>query len=296
MNYRHAFHAGNFADVFKHAILARILVYLMRKDTPLRYIDTHSGIGLYDLSSGEAERTGEWRDGIGRLPGADGDMPEAVAALLAPYLDALGPRGEDGRPENYPGSPAIAAHLLRPQDRMTLCELHAADATTLRRNMARAHPRDRRSKIVPIDGYTGLNACVPPPERRGLVLIDPPFEDRGEFARLGKALVRAVNKWPTGVYCVWYPLKIADAADGLFSVLDGTAAAADAGNCLRIELQTARMEPDAPLSACGLAIVNPPWTLQQEAEVLLPWLCELLQRGPGHAWRVEQPFAKRKRA
>lgn len=292
MNYRHAFHAGNFADVFKHAILARILVYLMRKDAPLRYIDTHSGTGLYDLAGEEAGRTGEWRDGIGSIGTPAGEtMPDDVAALLEPYLDAVGARGEDGRPDAYPGSPAIAARLLRPQDRMSLCELHPADAGALRRNMGRVHPRDRRTAIVAIDGYTGLNAYVPPPERRGLVLIDPPFEDRNEFGRLAKALVRALNKWPTGVYCAWYPLKSAGAADPLYAALAGTSASAEAGNCLRIELQTARIDPDGPLTACGLAIVNPPWSLQQEAEALMPYLCASLQHGPGHAWRIDQPFA-----
>src|SRR5947209_5416457 len=125
MNYRHAFHAGNFADVFKHVLLTRILVYLSRKEAPLRFLDTHAGLGRYDLNSPEAQRSGEWRDGVARLKGAA--PPPAIAALLAPYLEALGPLDAQGRPQSYPGSPAIAQSLLRPQDRIALCELHPDD-------------------------------------------------------------------------------------------------------------------------------------------------------------------------
>ena len=202
MNYRHAFHAGNFADVFKHAILTRILVYLTRKDTPLRYLDTHAGVGRYDLRALKAEKTGEWRDGIGRLNGAT--FAPDVAALLEPWLKVVGPQDADGHPvQSYPGSPALAQALLRPQDRMTLCELHPEDMRSLVRRMG----RDGRLRIVEIDGYLALNAYVPPPERRGLVLVDPPFESPDEFAHMVRVFADAYSKWPTGTYAFWYPLK-----------------------------------------------------------------------------------------
>ena len=157
MNYRHAFHAGNFADVFKHAMLARVLSYLTRKPAPLRFIDTHAGIGIYDLAGQEASRTGEWR--IDRAT-----VPADIAALLAPYLDAVGPRGADGGWRTYPGSPGLAQWLLRPDDRLSLCELHPVDAKTLTSHLG----RDKRIHVLPIDGYAGLKALLPPRERRGL--------------------------------------------------------------------------------------------------------------------------------
>ena len=200
MNYRHAFHAGNFADVVKHALLTRVLVYLVQKPAPVRYIDTHAGVGRYDLAGDAAARSGEWRDGIGSLTPAS--APPDVARLLAPYLDAVGPRATDGRPLTYPGSPAIAQHVLRGQDRLLLCELHAQDVLALRSTMA----RDKRVKVLPTDGYQGLKASVPPPERRGLVLIDPPFEERTESERLTIALADAFRSGNLGAMD-YYKLK-----------------------------------------------------------------------------------------
>ncbi len=176
MNYRHGFHAGNFADVFKHALLARLLVYLLRKDAPFRVIDTHAGEGAYDLASDEAGRTLEWEGGIGRLADLSGADDE-TRALLAPYLDCVGALGDDGRPPLYPGSPMIAARLMREQDRAIFCELRPDAFDALRYRFG----ADMRVKTIHIDGYTGLGAYVPPKERRGLVLIDPPFELYGRI-------------------------------------------------------------------------------------------------------------------
>jgi 23S rRNA (adenine2030-N6)-methyltransferase len=278
MNYRHAFHAGNFADVFKHAILARILHYLMRKDAPLRYLDTHAGVGRYDLASDEAMRTGEWRDGIARVMKAE-RSPE-IAALLAPWLKTLGPGDEEGRPESYTGSPALAQAMLRKQDRLTLCELHSVDIEKLRAAMG----RDQRMKILALDGYMALNAFVPPPERRGLVFVDPPFEATDEFDRLGKAFASAYAKWPTGVYALWHPVKDGKIVNDFYRDL---AEACD-GRLLRLELAVAAPEPEGRLVANGLAIINPPFVLAQEARVLLPWLSKVLAHGPGAGVRIEQ--------
>lgn len=271
MNYRHAFHAGNFADVFKHAILARVLAYMIGKPAPLRFVDTHAGLGVYDLAGAEATRTGEWRDGIGRIDPAS--VPSGLGEVLAPYLAAVGPRGPDGAWRHYPGSPAVAQWVLRPEDRLTLCELHPDDAGALRRAMG----RDPRVRVLASDGYAALNAVLPPPERRGLVLVDPPFEKVGEFDTLLSAVLRAHRKWPTGSYMLWYPLKDRTAV-GRFA---GGLAASGMKRVLQLHLLVG--DPDAgPLAGSGLVLVNPPYTLKAEAETLLPWLAATLAR-PGQA-------------
>ena len=276
MNYRHAFHAGNFADVFKHAILARILAYLTLKPAPLRFVDTHAGLGLYDLSGDEATRTGEWRHGIGRIAAAV--PPPELVEILAPYLGAVGPAGPGGTWLSYPGSPALAQWVLRPEDRLTLCELHPEDGEALRRNMG----RDRRVRVVTGDGYASLKALLPPPERRGLVLVDPPFEKPGEFDTLLAALGAAYARWPTGSYMVWYPLKDR-AAVGRFA--NGLAAS---GMKRVLQMHMLVGDPDAgPLAGSGLAVVNPPYTLKAEAEALLPWMTAVLARpGEPTEWTV----------
>ncbi|WP_237480402.1 23S rRNA (adenine(2030)-N(6))-methyltransferase RlmJ [Lichenibacterium dinghuense] len=276
MNYRHAFHAGNFADVLKHALLARVLTYMIAKPAPLRFVDTHAGLGVYDLASDEATRTGEWRDGIARVAAAP--RPPELAEVLAPYLAAVGPAGADGLWRCYPGSPAVAQWVLRPEDRLTLCELHPDDAAALKREIG----GDKRVRVMASDGYAALNAVLPPPERRGLVLIDPPFEKTDEFDRLLAALLRAHAKWPTGSYMVWYPLKNR-AAVGRF-------AAGLAGSGMKRVLQVHLLvgDPDAgPLAGSGLAFVNPPYTLKAEAEALLPWLAAVMGRpGQPTEWTV----------
>ena len=209
MNYRHAFHAGNFADVMKHAVLVRILVHLRGKPAPFRVIDTHAGAGRYDLAGEEAQRSGEWRDGIDRLVRAP--IAARARALIAPYLDAVAACNGAGGLTAYPGSPALARAFLRPQDRLVACELEPNAAAALARHLA----GDRRSKAVAIDGWTALNAYVPPKERRGLVLVDPAFEDAGDFARLAPALAAAHRKWASGTYLAWYPIKERAGPDAL---------------------------------------------------------------------------------
>ena len=176
MNYRHAFHAGSFADVVKHAVLVRILTHLRAKPAAFRVLDTHAGAGLNDLAGPEASRSPEWREGIARLLAAP--VAEPARALIAPYLDAVAGLNPAGRLVTYPGSPALVLALLRPQDRLIACELEPNAAAALARHLG----RDRRSKAIALDGWTALNAYVPPKERRGLVLIDPPFEDEGRFS------------------------------------------------------------------------------------------------------------------
>ena len=237
MNYRHAFHAGNFADVVKHAILALCLDHLGSKDKPYRVIDTHAGIGAYDLTSDEAARSPEWVDGIGRIIGAD--MPDDVAAALKPYLD---------------------------------------------------YARDGRVKVEHRDGYKALTGLVPPKEKRGLVLIDPPFEDRDELAHLAEAVMPALKKWPIGTYVFWRSLKNLWAADRFDNGLTEwliTEQGFEPEKILRADLWIRDLASDGKLSGAGVIIINPPWQLEEKLLALLPWLAETLAQGDGYGWRLD---------
>jgi 23S rRNA (adenine2030-N6)-methyltransferase len=280
VNYRHAFHAGSFADLFKHAVLCRILHYLREKPAAFRVIDTHAGAGIYDLTGPQAKRGGEWRDGIERLLAAQ--LPAKAAALLAPYLEVIGALNEPGRLKLYPGSPAIARAWLRPQDRLIACELEPAAATELSGHMR----GDARIKTLEIDGWTALSAYVPPPERRGLVLVDPPFEEDGDFHRLSHAFAGAHRKWATGIYALWYPIKGRGEADDLAKRLRRLGIP----KILRAELTVQAVSDPTRLNGCGLILANPPWTLEAELKTLLPVLAGLLGRegkgGFGLDWLV----------
>jgi 23S rRNA (adenine2030-N6)-methyltransferase len=274
MNYRHAFHAGNFADVMKHVMLVRVLCHLRRKDKPFRVIDTHAGIGFYDLAGEEAERTLEWQGGVARLQTPFG--PE-IEALLAPYREVLdGARQRHGA-QTYPGSPLVIRELLRKQDRAVLAELHPADSALLTERFNAV----ANMKVLRLDGWTALHGLIPPKERRGLVLIDPPYEEKGEFDRLVKELVRAVGKWPTGVYMAWYPVKDPAESERVVAALAG----AVTRPALRLELMIERLDDVSRLNGCGLFIVNPPWMLDAEANLILPALTERLAMGDYGAWR-----------
>jgi 23S rRNA (adenine2030-N6)-methyltransferase len=277
MNYRHAFHAGNFADVVKHAVLTRLLVHLCSKPAAYRAIDTHAGAGLYDLAGPEAVRGGEWHNGIERLLGAHVDG--ALRALLAPYLDAIAACNPPGRLTAYPGSPALVRAFLRAQDRLVACELEPNAAASLERNFG----KDRRIKVIAIDGWTALNAYVPPKERRGLALIDPPFEDSGDFPRLAQGLEIAHRKWATGTYLLWYPIKARDQPDALARRLRRSGI----GKILRAELSIAPLGDPPHLSGCGLIVVNPPWTLEPELQVMLPGLALVLSGADRGGSRID---------
>ncbi len=268
MNYRHAFHAGSFADVFKHAVLCRLLAYLRQKPAAFRVIDTHAGAGLYDLTSDEATRGGEWHDGIERLMAAQFAKP--VADLLAPYLEVIGALNVVGRLTLYPGSPAVARAWLRPQDKLIACELEPKAARALA-----AHMRgDARIKTLAVDGWTALSAYVPPPERRGLVLVDPPFEQDSDFVALARGLEVAHRKWASGLYALWYPIKGRPEPDALAKRLRRLAIP----KMLRAELTVQPLSDPARLNGCGLILVNPPWTLEKELSTLLPALAAVLGR------------------
>ncbi|CAN7555411.1 23S rRNA (adenine(2030)-N(6))-methyltransferase RlmJ [Pararhizobium sp. LjRoot238] len=272
MNYRHIYHAGNFADVLKHAVLARLIVYMAQKDKAFRVLDTHAGIGLYDLSSEEAQKTGEWQDGIGRI--LDADIPAKAKALLEPYLTAvrdLNPnRGPDGRLTLYPGSPKLTRMLMRPQDRLSAMELHPDDYETLHR----LFDGDFQSRITQLDGWLALGAHLPPKEKRGIVLVDPPFELAGEFERLADGLAKAWRRFSGGTFCLWYPLKQGAPIAAFHEALK----ALEIPKMLCAELSVRSDRDTTGLSGSGLIIVNPPYTLKDELDALLPFLKDRLKQ------------------
>jgi 23S rRNA (adenine2030-N6)-methyltransferase len=277
VNYRHAFHAGSFADVFKHAVFCRILLYLRSKQAPFRVIDTHAGAGVYDLMSSEASRGGEWHGGIEKLLATP--LAEPAAALLKPYLEMIDAFNDGGALKVYPGSPAIARAWLRPQDRLIACELEPQAAATL----ANYLQRDRRIKTLEIDGWTALGATVPPKERRGLVLVDPPFEQDSDFRRLAEALAIAHRKWATGMYALWYPIKGRSEPDALAKRLRRLAI----DKILRAELIVSPLSDPTKLNGSGLILVNPPWTLAGELATLLPVLAERLGRDGKGSFKLD---------
>lgn len=273
MNYQHDFHAGNFADVFKHIVVTCILSRLCAKPAAFRYIDTHAGSGIYDLSSPEAGKTAEWQGGIGRILAAKPDA--AVQAVAAPYLRVAAPLACSRQPR-YAGSAALAQSLLRRQDRLMLCETQPRAFSRLKANLG----ADPRAKLFAMNGYMALRAFVPPPERRGLVLIDPPYEETGELERAAEALAQGWRKWATGIYALWYPVKEKAPA----ATLARTFARFGMGRALRLELQIDRPTPQGPLSRCGLIVVNPPFGLDVQAKTLLPWLASSLGNDqPGYS-------------
>ena len=270
MNYRHAFHAGNFADCMKHALLVWLLRALAAKEKPFRVLDTHAGIGSYDLSeTSEAERTGEWRRGIGRLLDVgDGPLADYVALVRAA-----------GAPARYPGSPALVAGLLRPQDHLLACELHPEDVVTLRA----AFRRDPQVAVHHRDGWEALKALTPFPEKRGLVLVDPPFEQEGEFERLAQGIALVSQRFRGAVQACWYPIKHRAPVRAFHTALQESSVR---------DLVAAEFwlrEPTDPqrLNGCGLLVANPPWKFEAEGGDILAALLKTLGDGePGQGWAM----------
>ena len=284
MNYRHAFHAGGFADVVKHIVLVRILTWLQDKPGAFRVIDTHAGAGVYDLTGEEAQRTGEWLTGIARVMQAR--FSETVLPLVTPYLDIVRAFNPPAQLKAYPGSPLIARALLRPQDRLTACEVEPK----ARKHLIAALRRDTQARVVDLDGWTALPAFVPPKERRGLVLIDPPYEDKDEFTRLADGFTESFSKWPTGSYLLWYPAKSRRATDALARhVAEVAASGPTPGKCLRLEFSAAPQAADSALVSAGLLLVNPPWMLMAELKAILPELEKPLGQGGAGRFRLEVP-------
>ena len=278
MNYRHAYHAGNIGDVLKHLVLARILVYLQRKETPFRIIDTHAGIGLYDLTAPETQKTGEWHQGVERVLAAE--TPDTVRDLMAPWLDTVLAENEGHEFSVYPGSPLLSRRLMRRQDRLTLTELHPQDFAKLERHFG----GDHRVKVIHLDGWLALGSFVPPKEKRGLVLIDPAYEVPNEFQIMANHVCKAWKRWSNGVYAMWYPMKDMSGIRRLHETLR------EAGirDVLALDLSVSHNTLDGTMKGSGMTIINPPFTLTSEMQTLLPWLRDTLAESPRATWNVEQ--------
>jgi 23S rRNA (adenine2030-N6)-methyltransferase len=273
MNYRHAFHAGNFADVFKHIILARIVEYIKRKDKPFRMFDTHAGLGRYDLNSEEAQKTDEWQLGVKKVLAAS--APANVEELIAPWKEQVLAGGEN----SYPGSPRIAHGLLRKTDRLSLYEMHDDDFSVL----AKEFEGDYQTRVYNSDGWLVSVSPIPPKEGRGLILVDPPFEDGKDFDRMIKMLDESSKRWAGGVVALWYPVKRRDHTDEWL----GTLKSLKFRDLLNVEIYIRNPRPSGMLNGCGMVILNPPYLLRQELETIMPWLAETLKQDKGWGFRIQ---------
>lgn len=273
MNYRHAYHAGNFADVFKHILLTRMISYLQRKDKPLRVFDTHAGLGQYDLSSEEAQKTDEASLGVHKVLKAE--TPSAVKKLIGPWLDSLKAVDE----AHYPGSPKVAHSLLRKTDRLSLYELHPEDFEVLKSNFE----GDYQTRVNAMDGWLAAASHVPPKEGRGLMLVDPPFEDGKDWDRMVDLLRKTHKRWPGGVIALWYPIKKREHTDEWLETLRMSGF----DDLISAELYIREPRSASMLNGCGMVILNPPYVLRDELSTLLPWMAEVLKVDRGSGYRVQ---------
>lgn len=271
MNYRHAYHAGNHADVLKHWVLTRCIALLQKKPAPLAYVDTHAGIGLYDLQGEEALKTGEWQEGIARL--WDSEHP-----LLADYLHAVRELNSDDELRYYPGSPEIARCLTRSQDHLYLNEKHPEDGQLLKENMR----IDRRVSVHIGEGWHVPRALLPTEEKRLLMLIDPPFEESNDLQRCAQALEETLARMRQAIVCIWYPIKDIAQLRSFYNSVQR----ASATKILRVELYVNEPNDTTRLNGSGLIICNPPWGLEEELKQLLPLLAQTLQHEKG-SWRLD---------
>ncbi|MGM8228087.1 23S rRNA (adenine(2030)-N(6))-methyltransferase RlmJ [Cellvibrio sp. ARAG 10.3] len=275
LSYRHAFHAGNFADVLKHSVWLHTLSYLQQKDKPLRIIDTHAGAGGYHFGGHQPIRNREYDNGIGQL-WQKADLPP----LLATYVKAVQAFNAEQTLAHYPGSPLLAQALLRPQDRLFLHELHSTDCRLLRDAIG----KDPRVKIIEEDGFQGLQALLPPPDRRGLVLIDPSYEIKSDYQHLVRQVISAHQRFATGTYLIWYPVVLRQRIDEMERALQKSGIR----NIQLFEFGIAPDHPDYGMSASGMIVINPPWTLWAEMEAALPYLADQLAKpGEGHYRQVQ---------
>lgn len=276
MNYRHAYHAGNHADVLKHWLLTRCIALLKKKPAPIAYIDTHAGTGLYDLQGEEALKTGEWQEGVGRLW-------SSTQPLLADYLYAVSELNEGEALRYYPGSPEFARCLTRSQDRLYLNEKHPEDGQLLKENMR----LDRRVSVRLGDGWQVPRALLPTEEKRVLMLIDPPFEEGDELQRCVQALQESLERMRHAMICIWYPIKDLAQLRRFYQQLQNSGAP----KLLRVELYVQTPDDATRLNGSGMIICNPPWGLEDELKQLLPWLAETLQQDKG-GWRLDWLIAE----
>ncbi|ENM3889157.1 23S rRNA (adenine(2030)-N(6))-methyltransferase RlmJ [Vibrio cholerae] len=273
LSYRHSFHAGNPADVLKHIVQSLILNSLQQKEKPFVYHDTHSGVGRYDLTHEWSEKTGEYKQGIARVWQQDN-----IPAELDSYLDAIRQLNQGETLRYYPGSPRVARAHLREQDRMVLTELHPSDYPLLEQEFH----RDRQVSIYKEDGFARLKASLPPQERRGLVLIDPPYELAKEYRDVVRAIAQSYKRWATGIYAIWYPVVNRCDIDDMLEGLQGL----EIRKILQIELGVAPDTNERGMTASGMIVINPPWTLESQMQTILPFLKQAIAPATGH-YKVE---------
>ncbi|TQO87369.1 23S rRNA (adenine(2030)-N(6))-methyltransferase RlmJ [Vibrio cholerae] len=273
LSYRHSFHAGNHADVLKHIVQSLILNSLQQKEKPFVYHDTHSGVGRYDLTHEWSEKTGEYKQGIARVWQQDN-----IPAELDSYLDAIRQLNQGETLRYYPGSPRVARAHLREQDRMVLTELHPSDYPLLEQEF----DRDRQVSIYKEDGFARLKASLPPQERRGLVLIDPPYELAKEYGDVVRAIAHSYKRWATGIYAIWYPVVNRCDIDDMLEGLQGL----EIRKILQIELGVAPDTNERGMTASGMIVINPPWTLESQMQTILPFLKQAIAPATGH-YKVE---------
>ncbi|EKF9673818.1 23S rRNA (adenine(2030)-N(6))-methyltransferase RlmJ [Vibrio cholerae] len=273
LSYRHSFHAGNHADVLKHIVQSLILNSLQQKEKPFVYHDTHSGVGRYDLTHEWSEKTGEYKQGIARVWQQD-----HIPAELDSYLDAIRQLNQGETLRYYPGSPRVARAHLREQDRMVLTELHPSDYPLLEQEFH----RDRQVSIYKEDGFARLKASLPPQERRGLVLIDPPYELAKEYRDVVRAIAQSYKRWATGIYAIWYPVVNRCDIDDMLEGLQGL----EIRKILQIELGVAPDTNECGMTASGMIVINPPWTLESQMQTILPFLKQAIAPTTGH-YKVE---------
>jgi 23S rRNA (adenine2030-N6)-methyltransferase len=279
MNYRHAFHAGNHADVFKHIVLTRLIALMSRKEQPFAYIDTHAGLGLYDLRGDQATRTGEWLEGIARLWQAT-DRP----SLTDDYVKVINRLNAEGELRYYPGSPELARRLMRQQDRVLLNEKHPDDGQLLKDNMK----KDPRVAVHLGEGWHVPRALLPVAEKRAVMLIDPPFEQLDELQRCAKAMKETIGRMRQTVAAIWYPIKDdSRALKRFYQELTSSGAP----KLLRVELLVHPLDTPQSLNGSGLVISNPPWGLEEELNTLMPWLANLLGQSQG-GWKMDWLIAE----
>ena len=279
MNYRHAFHAGNHADVFKHIVLTRLIALMSRKEQPFAYIDTHAGLGLYDLRGDQATRTGEWLEGIARLWQAT-DRP----SLTDDYVKVINRLNAEGELRYYPGSPELARRLMRQQDRVLLNEKHPDDGQLLKDNMK----KDPRVAVHLGEGWHVPRALLPVAEKRAVMLIDPPFEQLDELQRCAKAMKETIGRMRQTVAAIWYPIKDdSRALKRFYQELTSSGAP----KLLRVELLVHPLDTPQSLNGSGLVISNPPWGLEEELNTLMPWLASLLGQSQG-GWKMDWLIAE----
>ncbi|BFM49473.1 23S rRNA (adenine(2030)-N(6))-methyltransferase RlmJ [Marinomonas sp. THO17] len=273
LSYRHIYHAGNHADILKHVTVSQICRHFIKKETPFFYLDTHAGIGQYELTSDQAQKNKEFHSGISRLLQQE-QLPNAVEGLM----DIVRDMNDANNLAWYPGSPKVVDYYTRQKDKLHLCELHPNDFPLL----AALFPHKRKANVVKENGFAAVKAMLPPPQKRGFVLMDPPYEVKKDYDYVVQALTEGHKRFPQGTYAIWYPVLTRQQVDKLLKSVKAT----EIRNVLLLELCVRDSEKQRGMSGSGMIIVNPPWTLEKDAEEFLPFLKNVLAEDNAAAFQI----------